>query len=399
MIRNMIVGMCYIAVLAVGWSAEAAAKKTYNCYRLAEPVVIDGKLDDSAWKHIPKATGFFVLPTSNYSTGHQTEFQMGWDDKALYLAIRCLEPDVAKLASLSPEKRAGEMLEIFFMPEKPSYFQLMADLNGKVPGMIKYRLRMQNKIADVPTNDIRVATAFAPDCWTMEIAIPFTLFDKMPEGGTSWGFNIGRDSVIGQQSNEWLTTWAYLPRRNYHDYNEYGILRFAGGTPKESEAEEETQRINEAYFATVECMKDLTRRQTELHEKLANATSLTFTGGMRSSSDFDLKRPLLDELRGMRYYGVLPMSIEFSWPKPVSFNACKIIWESPVYMAKDYGLEFWDGNTWQLILHDDNNTSAESESLFELVTADKVRLTVFASKHGHETLRIRTFDLYNLERK
>jgi len=61
--------------------------------------------------------------------------------------------------------------------------------------------------------------------WEVEIMIPFAIFEKSPQIGTVWGFNIGRDSKASDQRIEWSCTYgkAYSPNR-------FGDLIFGGTT-------------------------------------------------------------------------------------------------------------------------------------------------------------------------
>ena len=65
----------------------------YMCYRVAEPLVIDGRLDDASWQ---KATwlGPFVDMEKGTPTQYDTRVAFLWDDDAFYVGFRCEEPDV-----------------------------------------------------------------------------------------------------------------------------------------------------------------------------------------------------------------------------------------------------------------------------------------------------------------
>ena len=377
--------------------AQTPEAKHYECHRMSGPVTIDGKLDEPAWQQLPAATGFFLVPTARYAAGRQTEFRMGWDDKAIYLGVHAVEPAAAGLAALPLEKRAGELLELFFMPERPTYFQLAPTLAGRNAYGGKFRLRMQNRLREIPADAIQMAAVLGADGWTMEVAVPFALLDATPADGATWSFNVVRVSTLGGKSGEPETTWAHLPWHNFHDYDDYATLRFVNATLPESGAQVAAQRLNEAYTTSMAHRQLAEQREAALRARLGAAASLTFTNGMRSSSDFLLKAPMDDELRGMRYYGSLPVCVTFSWPAPVTFDASRIVWYSPMRLAEDYGLEWWDGNAWRVVFHDEHNASGESIAMFEPITTEKVRLTVFKATRNYETLRVRAFDLFRLE--
>src|SRR3954454_4907158 len=73
----------------------AARPEGYVCHRLSEPIAIDGKLDDRAWRGVPWTTGFVdiegaVRPRPRF----RTRAKMAWDDRFFYVAAEMEEPHV-----------------------------------------------------------------------------------------------------------------------------------------------------------------------------------------------------------------------------------------------------------------------------------------------------------------
>ena len=67
----------------------------YVCHRLAEPITIDGKLNDRAWRGIPWTADFVdiegaVRPRPRF----RTRAKMAWDDRFFYVAAEMEEPHV-----------------------------------------------------------------------------------------------------------------------------------------------------------------------------------------------------------------------------------------------------------------------------------------------------------------
>ncbi len=65
----------------------------YKAYRAAKAPVIDGRLDDEAWKTAPRSTPFVDL-VSGQATQFDTRAAVLWDDQFLYVAYWIEEPDV-----------------------------------------------------------------------------------------------------------------------------------------------------------------------------------------------------------------------------------------------------------------------------------------------------------------
>ena len=72
--------------------------------RAAQPPVIDGRLDDAAWKTPPLALGAWLTynPVSGQTLAQTTEVRVSYDDTALLVAFHCIDPEPDKLrATLS----------------------------------------------------------------------------------------------------------------------------------------------------------------------------------------------------------------------------------------------------------------------------------------------------------
>src|SRR5262245_7167233 len=76
--------------------ASPAPPAGYVCHRLTEPIAIDGKLDDRAWKDIPWTSDFVdiegdIRPRPRF----RTRAKMAWDDRYFYVAAEMEEPHVS----------------------------------------------------------------------------------------------------------------------------------------------------------------------------------------------------------------------------------------------------------------------------------------------------------------
>ncbi|MEI6358140.1 MAG: carbohydrate-binding family 9-like protein, partial [Verrucomicrobiota bacterium] len=65
----------------------------YTAHRVARPMVIDGKLDEPAWKFAPASSRYVDILTGAPAI-HDTRAKIVWDDQNLYLGIRVEEPSV-----------------------------------------------------------------------------------------------------------------------------------------------------------------------------------------------------------------------------------------------------------------------------------------------------------------
>ena len=383
-----------------GQSAPAApARKAYPCYRMSSPVTIDGKLDEPAWKTLPEATGFLALKGTSYNLERQTAFRMGWDDQAVYLGIRCAEPAAAELAAMDLAKRggwAGEMLEFFFMRQFGLYRQFAVDINAAVAHAAAYD-HSYFALTELPRTGVEAAARIGANEWTIEVKFPFSCFDAAPKAGETWRVNIDRQSGMGsRKAMERSSTWVYLDT-HFHAYDMYADLQFQGGAADAAKVAQATAQLNAAYVAQGALKREAERHQAGLVEKVAAARPIVWECSPQEAMFIDTKLGLWDELRGHRYYGNLPTSFRCHWPSAVTINACRIVWFGPHQMAEDFGLEYWDGQAWRLVFHEEDNRNAESIKIFKPLSTTALRLTVFKATPNFETLRVRAFEVYNLD--
>ena len=95
----MIIRIASVALLA--WSSTLAGEWKFPCpeseiahytaYHVAEPIRIDGRLDDAAWQHAPRSPRFTDILTGT-PVIHDTRVAVLWDDRNLYVAYRVEEP-------------------------------------------------------------------------------------------------------------------------------------------------------------------------------------------------------------------------------------------------------------------------------------------------------------------
>ena len=78
-----------------------APKIYYTSDIMAEnPPVIDGVLNDSAWKSVDWGTDFIeVNPDENTDPSVQTKFKVLYDQKYLYVALKAFDPQPSTITS------------------------------------------------------------------------------------------------------------------------------------------------------------------------------------------------------------------------------------------------------------------------------------------------------------
>lgn len=195
---------------------------TTACPKVDAPPTIDGKLDDAVWKKVPWNTHF-----SNWyglaMAQPNTEFAVCHDDQAMYLAVRCAEPDtagiVAKATAHDGEVYYDDSLEIFLDPGRSNlnFYQLSVNTKGVqadqfniTPG---WNEPWESKVVVEPGKG-----------WTVECKFPCSSFKgSKPEG--EWGFNLVRNRPRRDDDSNMVWRCAFGTAKPPATY---GRLRFTG---------------------------------------------------------------------------------------------------------------------------------------------------------------------------
>src|SRR5438477_1876386 len=97
-------GLVVLCLMAARPSALAAAdeeRPRLELARVARPPAIDGVLDDEAWQGPPLALSEWLTynPLNGEKMAQQTEVHAAYDDRYLYFAFHCLDPEPARVRS------------------------------------------------------------------------------------------------------------------------------------------------------------------------------------------------------------------------------------------------------------------------------------------------------------
>lgn len=109
--------------------------------RTAERPVIDGRLDDPAWRAAPVQTGFERLGLLSerqvIPDEAQTLFRVLYDDAGIYLGIECREPHLDQLTVRAADRHDAAMwsdddVELFIDPvgDRSEYYQFAVNSAG-----------------------------------------------------------------------------------------------------------------------------------------------------------------------------------------------------------------------------------------------------------------------------
>lgn len=220
----------------------------YSAPRVAVPPVIDGRLDDEAWKTAPELG--FVLSTTGEPVTKATKARMCWDDTHLYICWQSVDTDIwGTMTQRDDPIYREEVVEAFIDPDCDllTYFEFNVS-----PRNVVFDAYIENPDGFNPSD----GTDFGWNCegirsgvcidgtlddrtdtdrgWTAELAIPFaSLGRQTPRPGERWRGNLYRIDLDPKPAEfqAWSPTLCTPPR--FHVPARFGTIFFTAATPPE----------------------------------------------------------------------------------------------------------------------------------------------------------------------
>lgn len=214
--------------IATGWAPAAAfaqspsagtepvvpekVGKELRAYRIAgEPPRVDGRLDDEVWL-LADARDDFVQnePDNMQPPRERTSMQVAYDDRTLYIAVRCFVLDAGTITTglgrrdnLPP----SDLVRLSFDPRHDHQNAYVFETN---PSGMQSDYLFYDDTRMSPDYDAiwDVRTTITPESWTAEYSIPFSQMRFSVEAGERvvWGLNLRRDTYRTGEFDRWVPT-------------------------------------------------------------------------------------------------------------------------------------------------------------------------------------------------
>ena len=188
-----------------------------------EPIKIDGNFNEDAWQAVEWTSDFKEFePDNNTVPSQQTRMKIIYDDKNLYVAFLCLEPDRSKIIERMGRRDsfAGDWVEInidSYNDDRTAF-----SFTTSVSGVKGDEFVSNNGNFDPSWNPIwYVKTAIVEEGWTAELRIPLSQLRFGNLENQTWGIQSTRRYF----SNEERSTWQPIPANPAGWVSEFGELR------------------------------------------------------------------------------------------------------------------------------------------------------------------------------
>jgi hypothetical protein len=179
--------------------------------RVAKPPLIDGRLDDEAWRAAPGTEAFRQqFPFDGAAPSERTVLRVLYDESALYIGFECEQLHTPLVEHLTRRDRDSESDWVWVLIDSRNDHQSAFEFAVNLSGVLA-----DGQIIDQTTyswewdENWEAKTARTRTGWSAEIRIPLRAlrFDSsLPV--QSWGFQAVRFIAQRQESD----LWAYYPR-------------------------------------------------------------------------------------------------------------------------------------------------------------------------------------------
>lgn len=160
-------------------------------------LVVDGRLNEAAWKKAPVASGFTQSePDEGRRATERTEVRVLTDGRTLYIGARMLDRDpggiVVRDLNRDFDTFSQDVFEVLldtFHDRRNGYVFVVNPAGARTDYQVTGEGRDINLSWDVPW---KAAARRTSRGWTAEMAIPLTVLRFDPRRSETWGINFGR---------------------------------------------------------------------------------------------------------------------------------------------------------------------------------------------------------------
>jgi hypothetical protein len=225
--------------------APTIATPVYECRWTAEPITIDGKGDEAAWKQAQVIDRFY-LPGQGGKLGRTaTKARLLWDHDYLYFLAEMEDADLyANVTEHDGPAWDNDVFELFLKPSEknPGYYEFEVNAANTTLDMFLYSRGSGGYNRYKATDEFDFQTAVQlrgtlndprdrDQGWTVEGRLRWRDFAHTggaPAVGDRWKFALCRYDYSVDFEGPELTCAAPLTRSDFHHYEDYATLKFVG---------------------------------------------------------------------------------------------------------------------------------------------------------------------------
>ena len=252
--------MAFCVVLAKGqslfskYSPMLTTPAGYVCYRTADAITVDGRLDEASWQKAMPTASFADIRGEGFAKPiYDTRARMLWDDDFLYIGAILEEKDiVARLTQRDTIIYYDNDFEVFIDPDGDGHhyfeiennargviFDLMLDRPYRSGGNFFLQWDCPGLRLAVHTDGTLNRSDDTDRQWSVEMAIPRQAltrnFENPLKAGNYWRINFSRVQWLKAGGPEENWVWQSTGKVDMHMPERWGFLYFSGRTVGEGE--------------------------------------------------------------------------------------------------------------------------------------------------------------------
>ncbi|NOY79913.1 MAG: hypothetical protein GXP31_02795, partial [Kiritimatiellaeota bacterium] len=215
------------------WFERICRKRSLEAVRSPQPPRIDGVLDDPVWKQTPRIEHFTDYRTLRLES-LETAARLAWDDKNLYVAFECTDPDPAQITTFLPARdryALCDSVEVLFAarPNTRQFVHWIVDSQGTVFDAAQQRRPDGDLRRMIEWNGrARIAARRGADRWTVEMALPVSDLGLTPKRGREASILLARNIVHTRpKGEEESVAVVFLDGKGFRTVERFARLRFA----------------------------------------------------------------------------------------------------------------------------------------------------------------------------
>ena len=228
------------------FARQLTTPRSYVCYRTADKMKIDGKLNEAAWQKAAETASFVDISGEDFpKPKYDTKARMLWDDEYLYVAAVLEEPNiVANLTQRDTIIYHDNDFEVFIDPDGDgqNYFEIENNARGVIFDLMldrPYRSGGNFMIQwDCPGLKLAVSRdgtlnkqTDTDRSWTVEMAIPHKAltvnFANPLKAGNTWRLNFSRVQWLKKGGPEENWVWTPTGKIDMHNPDRWGFVQFS----------------------------------------------------------------------------------------------------------------------------------------------------------------------------
>lgn len=187
------------------------------------PPVIDGRRDDLGWQMATELEPFVGTFSTEGEVQATTIAHVGYDDEALYVAVRCMEPMTERMELIGSQRDdnvwLGDSVDLFLQQEEGApYYHIIINPDG-----VRWDAMHGDGDTDTSWNpEYQSAALMGDDFWNVEIALPWAAMGwEAPEPGETLRANICRQ----RRPEKELSSWSQVVS-GFVEPGSFGSLEF-----------------------------------------------------------------------------------------------------------------------------------------------------------------------------